>query len=70
MEALETLKKQYVDGLSSVNKQVTQLTAQLENLSKQREQLVGAIYALDTLSASMVQKTEEPAKEQEDVPKN
>lgn len=57
METLELLKKQYTEGLTTVNGQMSQLNQQLETLTKQKEQLIGAIYALDTLSSQLAANT-------------
>jgi hypothetical protein len=54
MEQLLILKKQYVENLQVVNVRLEKLKQQEEELKKQKEQLTGAIFALDTLSSQMV----------------
>ena len=52
MESLKTLRDRYAEQLKGVDADIQAAEQKLNHLSIQREQLKGAIFALDTLSSS------------------
>jgi Skp family chaperone for outer membrane proteins len=60
---IETMKKKYQDELSAVQSEFTNIQSRLEQLAAQREQLKGAIYALDQLTQAQNKKMLVPKEE-------
>ena len=60
---IETMKKKYQDEISAVQSEFTNIQSRLEQLAAQREQLKGAIYALDQLTQAQNKKMPVPKEE-------
>jgi hypothetical protein len=59
MKEIELLKQKFLNNLKETTEELQKLSQQRESLIKEKEQLTGAIYALDTLSGMMVSSVKE-----------